>query len=924
MTVDHSETEAVQAGCSGLVLLLFGETVMRRPLFAVLAGIVAAIRITVMLFPWEPPDYESFRGNTSCLLGTVCGLEPKQEGDGIVWRMMLSDVKVEGNSSKTPAFGRHERVLCVLDREPSSALKMSARVRVQGKITPFDRACNEGEFDTGLYYHILRVPFSLRKARVLAVSAPTDLPASVLYDVKRQISALIDRQFSAENAPVVRALLLGEKGLLEEETKELYQGAGVLHILSISGLHMSLLGMGFFSLLGKMPGKIRLPLSVRAAASVIVLFLYGKMTGMGTSTVRALVMLSLFITSKVVRRTYDLITAAGIAAVLLLLDQPLYLLHTGFLFSFSAVLSIGILAPALPGKAMKILAIPLGTLPVYLWTYGTFPVCSLLMNPVVIPLLPVVMASAVLAVLTGGGLQTAGAEAAGVSGLSSLGKMFALPAEGILDLYKKLALLSQKVPVHEIVPGRPAVWQTVLYYGILLALAAVSAYLQMPHTRRHMTMPHWSGPGTPARRHMTMPHWSGPGTPARRRTTKPHWSGPGTVPETVPGAVPDTVPEKGGRLLLFIRKLLNPGEAALPAAVFLCKRFHVRDNRERRRLASVCAAVCLCLAVLVLTFRIPPRFEMDFLYVGQGDGIFLTCEGRNFLIDGGSSTRNGLSEYVLLPFLHSRGISRLDGVFLSHDDSDHCSGLLELLEAASSGTPKLRIGRLYLPDLAETAKGENYRKIEELSRQTGIPVTYISRGQRVRSGKLTLDCLHPACGAAYEDVNESSAVFLVRYEGFSALLTGDLEGRGEEDFLKTMERTREKSVKGTTDRPGEKDPAGEKDTPGKLPLQVLKVAHHGSRNATGEEFLKKIEPGIAVISAGKRNRYGHPNEELLKRLSAYMDQDAVFRTDRGGEIMIRLKKEKITVNTFSDCGMYLRTAVSINNDAYCENSVDER
>ena len=195
----------------------------------------------------------------------------------------------------------------------------------------------EQENELCRYYHILRVEFSVRDAEILAVSPPTDRLAAVLYSVKRILSAGADRVFTVENAPVVKAVLLGEKGLLDDDTKELYQGAGIIHIFSISGLHITLIGTGVFTLLG----FLRIPLPVRAATALAVIYLYGKMIGMGTSVFRAIVMFSLYLIAKAIGRTYDLLTAAGIACLLLLLDQPLYFLHTGFLFTFAAVLSIG-------------------------------------------------------------------------------------------------------------------------------------------------------------------------------------------------------------------------------------------------------------------------------------------------------------------------------------------------------------------------------------------------------------------------------------------------------------------------------------------------------------------------------------------------------------------------------------------------------
>ena len=136
--------------------------------------------------------------------------------------------------SSGSGFEKRSRVLCVMENEP--AADMSARVCVRGKLSPFRRARNEGNFDLCRYYHILRVEFSVRDAEILAVSSPTDRLAAILYSLKRILSAGADRVFTVENAPVVKAVLLGEKGLLDDDTKALYQGAGIIHIFSISGI----------------------------------------------------------------------------------------------------------------------------------------------------------------------------------------------------------------------------------------------------------------------------------------------------------------------------------------------------------------------------------------------------------------------------------------------------------------------------------------------------------------------------------------------------------------------------------------------------------------------------------------------------------------------------------------------------------------
>ncbi|MDO5475492.1 MAG: ComEC/Rec2 family competence protein [Eubacteriales bacterium] len=874
---------------------------MRRPLFGVLAGIAAAVWFALLWIPWNPPDYEPYRGTQVWLTGTVCGLEPKREGEETVWRMALADVSIEqadpGGSGDSgdpstgisalppgPLPGKRSRVLCVLDREP--AVPVSARVRVCGTLTPFRPAYNEGEFDLRLYEHILRVEFSLREPEILAASVPSDPVAASLDQVKKYIAKILDRHFSMRNLPVLHAMLLGEKGLLEEETRTLYQDAGIIHILSISGLHLSLLGMGLFSLCG----RLCIPLPVRAALSFAVIFLYGKMTGMGTSAFRAMVMLTLFMLARVRGRTYDHLTAAGIACILLLFDQPLLFLHTGFQFSFAAVLSMGILLPAMPGKGqgvLQALAIPLGTLPVYLYAYGTFPVWSLLLNLIVIPLMTVVMASAgctvflgVLCACLSSGLPAAvlpapaaarippavalpGTAAARIMPVAALPapavslmprivalpapaaarippvaalpapvvslmpRIAALPAELILDLYRLLAELSRKLPGHTVILGRPSPLQIAVYYGMLLAFSALSTHLQMPAVRRRVEA---------ADRHLLT--WKPSDLPAR-------------------------------------------------IAAGVCIRLRLRDNRARRRFGTLCTVLWMMAAVLLLIARKPPQFEMNVLYVGQGDGICIRSGKTTLLIDGGSTTKDELAEYTLQPFLYCKGIRRIDCAILTHDDRDHCSGLLEILEAAAEGDPPIRIGQILLPNIAEAAKGENYLRIEELADRAGIPVEYIARGMRIRAGQLTLDCLHPARGASYPDANACSTTLLLhrqaRGHSFSALLTGDLEEEGEQDLLAYLETLEDAALPGIED--------------GILHVNLLKVAHHGSRGATSAAFLQHVRADTAVISAGINNLYGHPHAELLQRLSDSGME--VERTDCSGEITVSERGGRITVSQFS-------------------------
>ena len=758
----------------------------------------------LLLFPPGYPSYESFDGEVKVLSGRVASKEYKRKEDGTLsLRVTLKQVQsARGDSFPsvpdgalaifTSKAGKRPQRLSTEKQETEKqaadektadeqylealddSMPIGCRVCLSGKIRNFSPGTNPGEFDSRLYYRTLGINLRLDNAALRLVSGRASPLQNTLYLLKRRLSGVLDRSLPEEDAGIMKAMLLGEKGFLSEELKSLYRESGILHVLAISGLHISLFGMGLYRLLR----RARLSLLPSAALSAGFILLYSCMVNLSGSGVRAVIMFFLFLGAKVLYRTYDLLTAAAIAGAILAASDPLLLLISGFQFSFGAVLGIGIILPQVKSPVLRAAAVPAATLPVCLFTYGSFPLWSLLLNLAVVPLMSAVMTSGAVLVL------------AGVL-IPASGTIFSLPVRLLLYFYRTACVLTSKLPGHRLVIGQPVHWQTALYIILLLAMVFAS--------------------------------------------------------------------EK------------NPG---LP---------------EWKKASFILAAVFL------LCFRPHQGLTLSFMDVGQGDGILIQADGTNILIDGGSSTKEDLAKYTLIPFLHSKGVGRLDGIILTHDDSDHCSGLLQFLEAAAEEKPLISLSAVYLPNLTEDAKGENYRRIEKLCGQAGIPVHYISRGLRLRSGDLTLDCLHPARGASYEDANEYSTTLLLRYrdssllpeedsavkpdlsgkaEGFSALLTGDLEGQGEEELLKYLTETN--LLQDSEELPN---------------IDVLKVAHHGSKNATSEHFLQLVHPDIAIISAGIDNMYGHPAEELLDRLESSASQPAIYRTDLQGEISFRHNKK---------------------------------
>ena len=262
------------------------------------------------------------------------------------------------------------------------------------------------------------------------------------------------------------------------------------------------------------------------------------------------------------------------------------------------------------------------------------------------------------------------------------------------------------------------------------------------------------------------------------------------------------------------------------------------------------------LSLFLLFFRpLEGSLKVTFLDVGQGDCACIQQEsGSCYLIDGGSSSVSKAGQYRILPFLKEQGIRRIEGIFVSHMDEDHVNGIMELLEMSRDRKTGLKIARLFLSECKETQ--EQREKLEKAGEEAGCQIFYIKKGSTVKKGKLNITCLSPERDNM--ESNEGSQALLAEAEGCSFLFTGDIEGMGEEQLLSVCRE------------------AG-------ITCDILKVAHHGSRNSTSEELLDVIRPEAAVISCGEDNLYGHPHQELLRRMKDRKIQ--IFQTDNTGAVL---------------------------------------
>lgn len=412
--------------------------------------------------------------NTVIVQGKIYKIENTAFGTNIY----LKGVEVE-NGEKSVSV---KRIFVNTEKIPN--VKIGNIIKVRGKLRQFEEAANKGNFDSRKYYLSLGFYGKIEAGTIEVINSDYSGIRQGLYELRMEIIERLEKLCSDNNGifsiinnknGIIGAIILGDKTDLDSDIKELYSVSGIAHILAISGLHISFIGMAIYRLLRR-----RFRFLFSAAVSIPVVLSFGIMSGFGISTIRAIIMFILKIIGEVLGRKYDAITAISLAGLVLLVQNPFVVCNSGFQMSFGAIIAIVLILPIVEeilntdNKIIKVLSanftISLVMNPILAWNYYELPTFSFLLNIVVVPLMSVVIVSSIVGIFCS-------------CIMFGFGKAVIFPGCGILELYTFLCNIINKSSVASIVVGQPKVTIIIVYYAILLVVLFGLKNIRTKYTR---------------------------------------------------------------------------------------------------------------------------------------------------------------------------------------------------------------------------------------------------------------------------------------------------------------------------------------------------------------------------------------------------------------------------------------------------------
>ena len=697
---------------------------------------------------------------------------------------------------------------------------------VKGHFLELSPATNEGEFSLPSYYKGEGISGVFQAKTIELVRGESSPFAKEMFTLKQSLGNRIDALFPEETAGFLKSLFLGERSGITLSEKNLYQSAGISHILAISGLHLSLLGGFFYRLLR----KIKLSSLLSSLITSFFLFSYFLFTGSSHSAFRALFMLFLRFAAIQLGKGKDLLSQLSFALLFLLWLNPLSLYSIGMQCSFFT-LFVFFLLEERPGKAVRkkkekalskvckkhalgfskhpslLLKFPaylsqlipcllstlphrlqgsflfyLALLPLFSLTQFSFPLYAPLLNLLLLPLLPFFFLLGAVSIF----LSYLPEQDFLLLRLLSFSSRFLLNL--LFQIFHLFMEKSLALPFSQILLGKMQVLSVMFYFLFLY-------------------------------------------------------------------------------LLFFFPKAKS---------------------------LSLLLSLGFLLSLPLYLPKPPKELEIAALDVGQGDGFVLRKGALVFTIDNGSTSKNLFPEQIFFPYCKAKRIQHIDYALLTHCDRDHISGIQALLEK----NPSISLSHLILP--ASALQDHRYDLLKRLAYNHGADVSYWQKGDELvfseqgiclstkknawaenpstskkrgpdtKGHQLHIRCFYPNDSTYIEEANAHSIGCLLEYGHFRMLFTGDMPKESEEALLENCRETEASPV-----------------------VDVLKLAHHGSKTSSCPSFLSETRAKFALFSYGKKNRYGHPHKSTVENCKKY--RLFPLETAKLGEILIKTNGEQFEI-----------------------------
>ena len=366
--------------------------------------------------------------------------------------------------------------------------EISDELLVSGTVKGFEKMRNEGGFDSERYYESIGVNYRMSAETIEVCDSERKNLYKYISDIREKLADIYTKISPQKEAGIFTSVILGDKSSIDKDVKKLYQRNGIAHLLAISGLHISLIGMSLYKLLRRAGISFAMSFSF---GGLMVIF-YGLLTGSTVSAVRAVIMCLLIMLSELIGRTYDMLSALSVAAILIITDNPKVIYNLGFLMSFCAILGISVIYPVLQNMFIKdelktfvkyllsallvSISVNLTTFPVILYSYYEFPPYSVLLNLIVIPLMSFLMLSVA---------------SAGIAGLINIaaGKFLIGLAYYILKFYEELCGFTEKLPYSNVITGKPRETVIAIYILLLLLFVLLSVLKSIKHSKKMLFLP---------------------------------------------------------------------------------------------------------------------------------------------------------------------------------------------------------------------------------------------------------------------------------------------------------------------------------------------------------------------------------------------------------------------------------------------------